>query len=84
MSITIFGKVNCAYCKDAKTLVERYGIPYEYIDVGYTEGLKELMELKPDAKTVPQIWWHDRYIGGYQELVAEMESTIGGYGEQKF
>lgn len=83
-TLTIYGKANCAWCKEARTLAERYGITYEYIDVGYTDGLKELMDRAPDAKTVPQIWWHDRYIGGYQEFSREIEDTIGGYGEQKF
>jgi len=81
--VKIYGKANCAWCKEAKKLVERYSIPYEYIDVGYTDGMKELMEIFPDAKTVPQIWWHGRHIGGYQEFVQEIESTLGGFAEQK-
>jgi glutaredoxin len=82
--IKIFGKVNCAWCKDAKKLAEKYNLSYDYIDVGYTEGLKELTSLLPEAKTVPQIWWHDRHIGGYQEFLKEIENTLGGYAEQKF
>jgi glutaredoxin len=81
--IKIYGKVNCSWCRDAKDLVERYSLPYEYIDVGYTDGMKELKNLLPDVKTVPQIWWHDKHIGGYQEFVKEVENTIGGYGEQR-
>jgi len=82
-AVTIYGKANCAWCKEAKSLVERYQIPYEYIDVGYTDGMKELMERLPDAKTVPQIWWYDRHVGGYQEFAKEVEDTLSGYGEQK-
>jgi glutaredoxin len=81
--VKIYGKANCAWCKEAKALVERYQIPYEYIDVGYTDGMKELMERLPDAKTVPQIWWYDRHVGGYQEFAKEVEDTLSGYGEQK-
>jgi glutaredoxin 3 len=82
-TLTIYGKVNCPWCKDAKTLAEKYNIPYEYVNVGYTDGLKELMERVPDATSVPQIFWHDRYIGGYPELAREIENTMGGFGEQK-
>ena len=81
-AVTIYGRANCAFCKEAKKLVELYQIPYEYIDVGYTDGLKELMERLPDAKTVPQIWWYDRYIGGYEEFAKEVENVSGGYGDQ--
>jgi hypothetical protein len=45
--------------------------------------MKELMERLPDAKTVPQIWWYDRHVGGYQEFAKEVEDTLSGYGEQK-
>lgn len=81
--IKIYGKANCLWCKDAKKLAERYGLEHEYIDVGYTDGLRELMELLPDAKTVPQIWWHDRYVGGYQEFLHDVDNTLGGFAEQK-
>jgi glutaredoxin len=81
--VKIYGKVNCSWCRDAKNLAEHYSLKYEYIDVGYTDGMKELKEILPDAKTVPQIWWHGRHVGGYQEFVREIESTLGGYTEQK-
>jgi glutaredoxin len=29
---------------------------------------EQLLELVPDAKTVPQIFYYDTYIGGYTEL----------------
>lgn len=81
--IKIYGKANCPWCKDAKKLADKYGLEYEYIDVGYTDGLRELTQLLPEAKTVPQIWWHDRYVGGYQEFLLDIENTLGGFAEQK-
>jgi glutaredoxin len=81
--IKIYGKVNCAWCRDAKKLAESYSLEYEYVDVGYTDGLRELQSLLPEAKTVPQIWWHGRHVGGYQEFAQEVENTLGGFAEQK-
>jgi len=82
-TLTIYGKANCLWCKEAKVLAERYMMNYEYIDVGYTDGQKELMARLPEAQTVPQIFWHDRHIGGYQEFMREIENTLGGFAEQK-
>lgn len=82
--IKIYGKPSCAWCVKAKRLAERYNLKYEYIDVQYTEQFNELKEKLPDAKTVPQIWWDDRHIGGYENFAMEIENTIGGFGEGKF
>jgi glutaredoxin len=82
--VKIYGKTNCTWCKDAKKLAEQYNLKYEYIDVSYADAMKELKELLPDVKTVPQIWWHGNYIGGYQDFVQEIENTLGGFTEQKF
>ena len=35
----------------------------------------------PNAKTVPQIWWNDKHIGGFSELAEEIDNTRGGFGD---
>jgi glutaredoxin 3 len=82
--ITIYGHERCSWCKKAKALVEQYSLKYQYLNTDDAEVLKLLKESLPDVKTVPQIWWGDRHIGGYDMLVNEIQNTIGGYGEQKF
>jgi len=82
--IRIYGKNNCHWCNQAKDLVSRYGFRHEYFDIGQKKYYDELKEAVPDVKSVPQIFWHDRYIGGYNELVSEIENTIGGFGDQLF
>jgi hypothetical protein len=42
-----------------------------------------MYDLKPDAETVPQIWWHDNYIGGYNEFATEIENTRN-FGQDSF
>lgn len=73
--ITIWGTSTCSYCKMAKELCEQYKLEYEYILIDSQEKLEELHELVPDTKTVPQIFWHGNYIGGYKELHQEIEDT---------
>jgi glutaredoxin 1 len=82
--IKIYGKPACAWCLKAKKLAERYGLEYEYVDIQYTENYNELKEKLSDVTTVPQIWWRDKHIGGYEEFAAEIENTIGGFGDGKF
>lgn len=76
--VIIYGMEHCNYCKLAVALAESYNIPYEYRDA--TDWKETFLETFPDAKTVPQIIWDDRRIGGYTEFATEVENTIGDYG----
>jgi glutaredoxin 3 len=82
--ITIYGHARCGWCNKAKNLAEQYGIKYEWKDTDNFDTLNELKLKFPNARTVPQIWWDDRYIGGYENLTAEIENTMGNYGQDKF
>jgi len=74
--IEIYGTPTCGFCLRAKRLAERYNIEFEYKDITYTNNRQELIErLGEEPKTVPQIYWHDNYVGGYNELAAEIENT---------
>jgi len=73
--IVIYGKSACPYCVRATKLAQRYGLEYEYKNVDYEQFRTELYDLKEDVTTVPQIWWHGRYVGGYTEFASEIENT---------
>lgn len=80
--IVIYGKSECIFCDRAKKLCHDYRLQYEYRDVmSQPELLEEFKTKFPGVRTVPQILWNGRHIGGYKELAAEIENTIGGYGE---
>lgn len=82
--ITIYGKPSCVWCDRAKRLADTFELSYEYKDVSDKSILEELKTKKPDIKTVPQIWWHDNHIGGYEQFAEEIENTLGGnYGQGK-
>ena len=91
--VTIFGKDTCNWCDRAKELCEQHGINYEYksLDDRF-EGNAYLLELKQLAeehsltiKTVPQIWWNNKYIGGFDQLATEIENNnIGNFGQGAF
>lgn len=83
--ITIYGAEWCGYCQKAKKVAEDRKLPHTYRDVETDGVYDELVAKKPShaSSTIPQIWWDDRYIGGYNELMIEIENTIGGYGDGK-
>lgn len=77
--IEIYGKHDCVWCDRAQELCRQYSLDFEYkgIDDNW-DGEKNLAELKermPNVRTVPQIWWHKKHIGGFQELASEIENT---------
>lgn len=86
--VIIYGKPNCIYCERAKNLLSGLMIQYEYKDISDPNIRDELLDLVPAAKTVPQIWVGDSYIGGYIELVDYISnrptSWDGDYGQEVF
>ena len=81
--IKIFGKPNCSFCLKAKNIAEMHHLPYQYYSIDDNDVKKQLFDLLPDVKTVPQIWWSGRYIGGYDQFAQEIENTVGNYGHGK-
>lgn len=83
MPVKIYGTANCSYCQKAKSLCREMKIGFVYVPVDEAGPLREeFKQLFPDAKTVPQILWDGKHIGGYNELAAEIENlNIGNYGQ---
>lgn len=70
-TIDIYTKFGCGYCFRAKQLLDRKGAAYNEYDVTMGGPKKEEMhERAPGARTVPQIFIGDTYVGGSDELAA--------------
>jgi glutaredoxin len=83
--IEIYGKNNCSYCQKAKQVCQEYKLSFTYYTIEDEKFLTEFMELFPNAKTVPQIMWDGKLIGGYNELTIEIENLgLGNYGQGDF
>lgn len=69
--VKIFTTAYCPYCVRAKRLLTQKGVPYEEIDVGNDDALREQMVKDAGGRrTVPQIFIGGKAIGGYEELAA--------------
>ena len=70
----------CGYCTEAKKLIEKKIIDGMFFDLReYNIMLngqykKDLKERLPEAKTVPQIFFNDGSIGGYEDLVEYIDN----------
>jgi len=65
----------CNFCDAAKKLLVRNNLNFKEIDISSKDGLKEEMIKKANGKrTIPQIFFNDLHIGGYQEL-RELEKS---------
>ena len=73
--ILIYGKPMCPFCDRAKALCEQRGFEFEYKTLGTDYTKEELLEMFPDARTVPQIRVNGTAIGGYDKLGPYLEET---------
>jgi len=68
MKTIVWTKPNCPNCDQAKALLKNKGIEYEERNIGIDWTKEQLLEAVPMARTVPQIFMGEEYVGGYTEL----------------
>jgi glutaredoxin 3 len=68
MSVIIWSRYNCPQCEQAKSLLKQKGIQFEERKIGDGWMKEELLEAVPTAKSVPQIFMNEEYVGGLTEL----------------
>jgi glutaredoxin 3 len=65
----VWSKDSCPFCVQAKALLKQKGIETEERNISQGDWTKEqLLEAVPTARTLPQIFLDDNYIGGFTEL----------------
>ena len=71
----VYGKDDCPFCMKAKEELSLRGIQFDYIN------LKEIGKTAAEVtgrkvKTVPQIYVEGKYVGGYDELMAFLNTPL--------
>jgi len=76
--ITIYTGPFSNYCEAAKRLLARNNAKYNEIDISKVDGAMDEMIKKANGKrTIPQIFFDDLHIGGYDEVRAlEKENKL--------
>ena len=69
--ITIYTGPFCNYCDAAKKLLARNKASYIEIDISKVDGaMNEMINKANGKRTIPQIFFDDQHIGGYDEVRA--------------
>ena len=76
--IIIYTGPMCNYCEAAKRLLARNNEPYNEINIATVDGaMDEMIKKANGKKTIPQIFFDDQHIGGYDEVRAlEKENKL--------
>lgn len=70
MKAVIWSRDACPFCVHAKTLLAQKNIEFEERKIGDGYTKEDLLELVPNARTVPQIFIDGELVGGFTELRA--------------
>ena len=67
--VTMYNSSLCGFCYKAKSLLNRYNIDFNEVNIDIDYKKREEMVLKAKGKTsVPQIFIGPQHIGGYDDL----------------
>ena len=77
-NITIYTGPLCNYCEAAKRLLQRNNATYNEINIATVDGaMDEMIKRANGKRTVPQIFFDDQHIGGYDDIrVLEKENKL--------
>lgn len=68
MQAIVWSRDQCTYCVQAKALLDARGIEYEERNIMQDWTREQLLEAVPTARTLPQIFLDNEYVGGFTEL----------------
>tara|TARA_Y100000590_G_scaffold285398_1_gene321192 strand:+ start:1714 stop:1971 length:258 start_codon:yes stop_codon:yes gene_type:complete len=69
--VLIYTGPMCNYCSAAKHLLNKKKVNYTEFDIAVDSSKRQEMQEKTNgARTIPQIFIGDTYVGGYNELKA--------------
>ena len=76
--ITVYTGPVCNYCDAAKRLLKRNNALFTEINIAEVDGaLDEMLKKSNGKRTIPQIFFDDQHIGGYDEVRAlEKENKL--------
>lgn len=71
LKIEVYSTAVCPYCVAAKNLLKSRGLEWTEVRVDTDPAQRDAMLARSGgARTVPQIFINEQYVGGFQELAA--------------
>ena len=76
-AVTVYTTEPCAFCRQAKSLLDAREISYEEVNLARNPEGREALVQRTGQMTFPQILIGERSIGGFRELVmADRDGTL--------
>jgi glutaredoxin 3 len=69
-SVKLYTREYCGYCDAARSLLDGKKVAYEEIDCSGDDQKRNWLRTVTGQSTVPQIFIHEKPIGGFTELRA--------------
>lgn len=70
----VVAKSGCPYCENAKKLLKKHNIGFEYVLYTEAPDLSKEIEEKKKHYTYPKIYLEGKWVGGYNELEKHMQN----------
>lgn len=74
MEAKIYSINNCSYCDAAKNLLKSRNIEFEEINLTNDDDGKFDLIKKTGQRTFPQVFFGEKFIGGYTDLKSFLDS----------
>ena len=75
--ITIYGKVGCKACDDAKKLCEDNGVNFTYLTLGSDYSVSDFYGIAPKSwRSFPMVSFNGEFKGGLKELKDYIKGLI--------
>ena len=68
--VTVYTTETCGYCRTAKALLQRRGIPFDEINLAKDASGRAELVARTGMMTFPQVIVDGQPLGGFQELAA--------------
>jgi glutaredoxin 3 len=82
-SVTVYTTEPCAYCRNAKALLERRGIAFEEINLAKDPDGRVELARRTGMMTFPQITIDGETVGGFNELlIADREGLLAAVADR--
>lgn len=72
--VVIYSTRSCAYCVRAKAYFKHHDIPFEEVDLTEKPHEIDALKKKTGHATVPLIFVDGVFIGGYTDMVAQIDA----------
>ncbi|MFU8797848.1 MAG: glutaredoxin 3 [Gammaproteobacteria bacterium] len=68
--VIIYSTMQCPYCDQAKTLLDRKNVAYTEVKIDQDLAERDKMIRLSGRRSVPQIFINNHHVGGYDDLYA--------------